>query len=106
MAYSGMGCQLSAFVKDERIDGNTGPQKAVTFAYGRIHTLLTSPVLAAGDNNELPFKATSIITETTDHDIELQAFVDGGRVKSLRISDVKERKLFNINIRRELGHQE
>lgn len=77
----------------------------MTFAYALIPTVLSSPVLATGDNNERPFKATSIITETTNHDIELQAFVDGGPVKSLQISDVRERKIFNINTRRELGHQ-
>ncbi len=64
-----------------------------------------SPQLAAGNNNELPFKATSIIIETTDNDIELQAFVDGGPVKKLQISDVRERAIFTLNTQRKLGRQ-
>lgn len=80
-------------------------QQLGAFSCVLILTFLTSPLLAAGDNNELPFKATSIIIETTDNDIELQAFVDGGPVKSLQISDVRERKIFNLNTRRELGQQ-
>ncbi len=86
--------------------GLTGIPAPKSCAFGLIPTVLTSPLLAAGDNNELPFKATSIITETTDHDLELQAFVDGGHMKSLQISDVRERTIFYINTRRELGPQE
>ena len=68
-------------------------------------TLLTSPLLAANDDNELPFKATSIIFETTEDDIELQAFVDGNAWKTLKIEDPKERKIFDLRTQRRLGRQ-
>ncbi|HBP86463.1 MAG TPA: hypothetical protein PKK23_05635 [Nitrospirales bacterium] len=74
---------------NSKIRTHTDPQKAVGFACALIITLLTSPFLAAGENNELPFKAASIIFETTDNDIELQVFVDGNQWKTLKIDDLE-----------------
>ena len=63
------------------------------------------PLLAANDDNELPFKATSIIFETTEDDIELQAFVDGNAWKTLKIETPKGRKIFDLRTQRKLGRQ-
>ena len=68
-------------------------------------TLPTSPLLATNDDNELPFKATSIIFETTEDDIELQAFIDGNQWKRLKIEAPNERKIFDLSTQRKLGRQ-
>ncbi len=68
-------------------------------------TFPTSPLLAANDDNALPFKATSIIFETTEDDIELQAFVDGNAWKALKIEAPQGRKIFDLMTQKKLGRQ-
>lgn len=79
--------------------------KIVALACVLCFTLPTSPLLATNDDNELPFKATSIIFETTEDDIELQAFIDGNAWKALKIEDPKERTVFDLRTQRKLGRQ-
>lgn len=81
------------------------PSIIMTLTGALFLTLPMSPLLATAEDSALPFKATSIIIETTDNDIELQAFVDGGPVKKLQIYDRRERKIFNLNTQRKLGRQ-
>ncbi|HNP25799.1 MAG TPA: fibronectin type III domain-containing protein [Nitrosomonas sp.] len=73
-----------------------------------VFTLPAEPVLAGKDkvdNDELPFKATSLIIETTDNDIELQAFVDGNAWKRLKIYGPNNRKVFDLKTQKNLGQQ-
>ena len=69
-----------------------------------VMTFLAGPALAE-DDNELPFKITSLIIELTDNDIELQAFVDGVEWRRLQVIDPNERKIFNLSAQRNLRRQ-
>ncbi len=66
--------------------------------------MLTVFPLAYADD-ELPFKATTIIIELTDNDIELQVFVDGNEWKHLEIADPSERRIFKLKTKKSLGKQ-
>ena len=88
-----------------RVWRQTVPSKIVTLACVLCFTLPTSPLLAANDDNELPFKALSFIFETTEDDIELQAFIDGNQWKTLKIEDTKGRIIFDLRTQRRLGRQ-
>ena len=72
--------------------------------------LSAGPVFAKHHVNEQPFGATSIIIETTDNDIELQVFVDGFLWKRLQVFAPNERRIFELetkkNIRRQGGLSE
>ncbi len=64
---------------------------------------------AASDDHALPFKATPIIIELTDNDIELQVFVDGNNWKTLQIVAPDDRTIFHLetqNILRRQGMSE
>jgi len=88
-----------------RIWRQTVPSKLLALACVLCFILPTSPLLAANNDNELPFKAVSIIFETTEDDIELQAFVDGNAWKTLKIETPKGRKIFDLRTQRKLGRQ-
>ena len=60
---------------------------------------------AASDDHELPFKATPIIIELTDNDIELQVFVDGNNWTILQISAPDDRTIFHLRTQKNLRRQ-
>ena len=53
----------------------------------------------------LPFKATPIIIELTDNDIELQVFVDGNNWKTLQIVAPDDRTIFHLRTKQILKRQ-
>ena len=60
---------------------------------------------AASDDHALPFKATPIIIELTDNDIELQVFVDGNNWKTLQIVAPDDRTIFHLRTKQILKRQ-
>ena len=60
---------------------------------------------AASDDHVLPFKATPIIIELTDNDIELQVFVDGNNWKTLQIVAPDDRTIFHLRTKQILKRQ-
>ncbi len=59
----------------------------------------------AASHDELPFKATTLIIELTDNDIELQVFVDGNNWERLRIAAPNNQRFFDLRTQRSLGRQ-
>ncbi len=90
---------------------NVGPMVWVHLVICAIFTLSTGLAIA-GDRHkhyqesEEPFGATAIIIETTDHDIELQVFVDGTRWKTLDIFTPDDRRIFNLKTRQNIRRQD
>ncbi len=74
---------------------------AVAAASGFIIPVWTS----ASHGDELPFKATTLIIELTDNDIELQFFIDGDEWSRLRMFDPKGRGILDLRTRHRLGAQ-
>lgn len=60
---------------------------------------------ANADDDEQPFKVTTVIIELTDNDIELQSFIDGNDWSRLEIFDPNEKRIFNLRTQRRLGRQ-
>ena len=66
----------------------------------------TAPIGMAQEDKEQPLGAAVVIIETTDNDIELQAFVDGSPSwKHLEISDPNDRKIFDLRTLQRLRKQ-